>query len=95
MDFFNELETSMKQAVDINKGELNASRVVSVEVVDTKSIRKELNITQKQLSKILNTSVDTIKSWESGRRNPNGLARKVLILLSNDINLLNRFQDIS
>ncbi|WP_063651336.1 NadS family protein [Aliivibrio fischeri] len=95
MDFFNELETSMKQAVDINKGELNASRVVSVEVVDTKSIRKELNITQKQLSKILNISVDTIKSWESGRRNPNGLARKVLILLSNDINLLNRFQDIS
>ncbi|ELB2199982.1 TPA: helix-turn-helix domain-containing protein [Vibrio parahaemolyticus] len=85
----------MKQAVDIKKGELNASRVVSVEVVDTKSIRKELNITQKQLSQILNTSIDTIKSWESGRRNPNGLARKVLILLSKDINLLNRFQEIS
>ncbi|EOB6680304.1 NadS family protein [Vibrio vulnificus] len=95
MDFFNELETSMKQAVDIKKGELNASRVVSVEVVDTKSIRKELNITQKQLSQILNTSIDTIKSWESGRRNPNGLARKVLILLSKDINLLNRLQEIS
>ncbi|PSW23970.1 transcriptional regulator [Photobacterium phosphoreum] len=95
MDFFSELETSMKQAVDIKNGKLNASRVVSVEVVETKSIRKELNITQKQLATLLNTSIDTIKSWESGRRNPNGLARKVLILLSQDINMLNKFQEIS
>jgi len=30
------------------------------------------------MAKALGTSVDTIKSWESGRRNPTGLAAKVL-----------------
>ena len=30
------------------------------------------------MAKALGTSVDTIKSWESKRRNPTGLAAKVL-----------------
>ncbi len=94
MDLFSELEASLKQAVDIKNGKLDANRTTSVEIVDSKLIRKELKITQKQLSEVLNTSVDTIKSWESGRRNPSGLARKVLLVLSQNGELLDKFQTI-
>ncbi|MDX7421099.1 NadS family protein, partial [Klebsiella pneumoniae] len=36
------------------------------------------NVSQSEMAKALGTSVDTIKSWESKRRNPTGLAAKVL-----------------
>lgn len=84
MDLFKELESSLKQAIDIKNGHVIASRKTQLEVANTKSVREELHITQKQLAELLNTSVDTVKSWESGRRNPSGLARKVLLLLSED-----------
>ncbi|WP_063857535.1 MULTISPECIES: NadS family protein [Enterobacter] len=54
------------------------SRVTRYEVADVRAIREQLNITQSEMAKALGTSVDTIKSWESKRRNPTGLAAKVL-----------------
>jgi DNA-binding transcriptional regulator YiaG len=33
------------------------------------------------MANALGTSIDTIKSWESKRRNPTGLAAKVLALI--------------
>ncbi|EMN1402456.1 TPA: NadS family protein, partial [Enterobacter hormaechei] len=53
-------------------------RVTRYEVADVRAIREQLNITQSEMAKALGTSVDTIKSWESKRRNPTGLAAKVL-----------------
>ncbi|MGK3295937.1 NadS family protein, partial [Escherichia coli] len=41
---------------------------------DVRAIRENLNITQSEMAKVLGTSLDTIKSWETGRRNPTGLA---------------------
>ncbi|WP_323966016.1 NadS family protein [Aeromonas hydrophila] len=95
MDLFKELESSLQQAIEISSGQMAASRQVSLEVANTKSIREELNITQKQLAELLNTSVDTIKSWESGRRNPSGLARKVLLILSEDIGFYDRLHKLN
>lgn len=43
-----------------------------------KAIRAQLNVSQSEMAKVLGTSLDTIKSWETGRRNPTGLAAKVL-----------------
>ncbi|WP_231728869.1 MULTISPECIES: NadS family protein [unclassified Alishewanella] len=40
--------------------------------------------TQAQLAQALGTSVDTIKSWESKRRNPTGLAAKVLATIQDN-----------
>ena len=48
------------------------------EIADVKAIREQLNVSQSEMAKALGTSVDTIKSWESKRRNPTGLAAKVL-----------------
>ena len=39
------------------------------------------------MAEALGTSVDTIKSWESRRRNPTGLAAKVLATIADNPSL--------
>ena len=78
MSFFDELQTSLKEAVDIKNGDNAPARVTRYEIADVKAIRARLNVSQTEMAQALGTSVDTIKSWESRRRNPTGLAAKVL-----------------
>ncbi|TRK26979.1 NadS family protein, partial [Salmonella enterica] len=54
------------------------ARVTRYELADVKAIRAQLNVSQSEMAKVLGTSLDTIKSWAPGRRNPTGLAAKVL-----------------
>lgn len=78
MSFFNELKDSLTEAVDVKKGTRAPARSTRLERADVKAIRTQLNVSQDQMAEALGTSVDTIKSWENGRRNPTGLAAKVL-----------------
>lgn len=78
MSFFNELKTSLEEAVDIEQGKSDATRVTRYEVVDIKTIREQLNVSQREFAEALGTSIDTVKSWEGKRRNPTGLTAKVL-----------------
>ncbi|ANI81678.1 NadS family protein [Kosakonia oryzae] len=78
MHFFDELKTSLEEAVDIKNGDKAPANVTRYEIADVKAIREQLNVSQSEMAKALGTSVDTIKSWESKRRNPTGLAAKVL-----------------
>lgn len=84
MSIFNELKDSLTEAVEIKQGRKQASRVTRYEVADVKTLRESLAITQAQLAQALGTSVDTIKSWESKRRNPTGLAAKVLATIQDN-----------
>ena len=84
MSIFNELKDSLTEAVDIKQGKKEASRVIRYEVADVKALRESLAITQAQLAQALGTSVDTIKSWESKRCNPTGLAAKVLATIQDN-----------
>ncbi len=76
MTFFNELKASLEEAVEIKEGKKAAGRVTRYEIADVKAIREQLNVSQSEMAAALGTSVDTIKSWESRRRNPTGLAAK-------------------
>lgn len=78
MDFFDELKTSLEEAVEIKSGKKAPARMTRYEIADVKAIREQLNVSQAEMAKAMGTSVDTIKSWESRRRNPTGLAAKVL-----------------
>jgi putative transcriptional regulator len=84
MNIFNELKDSLAEAVDIKQGQKGASRLTRYKVADIKTLRESLAITQAQLAQALGTSVDTIKSWESKRRNPTGLAAKVLATIQDN-----------
>ncbi|WP_194205363.1 NadS family protein [Superficieibacter sp. 1612_C1] len=81
MTFFDELKQSLEEAIDIKKGVKGPARVTRYEVADVKKIREQLNVSQSEMAKALGTSLDTIKSWESRRRNPTGLAAKVLAVI--------------
>jgi DNA-binding transcriptional regulator YiaG len=84
MNIFNELKDSLTEAVDIKQGRKQASRLTRYKVIDVKTLRESLAITHAQLAQALGTSVGTIKSWESKRRNPTGLAAKVLATIQDN-----------
>ncbi|MWJ28512.1 helix-turn-helix domain-containing protein [Halomonas sediminis] len=84
MSIFDELHTSLQEAVDIKQDKAQASRVTRHEVADVKAIRAKLQVSQTEFANAMGTSVDTIKSWETKRRNPTGLAAKVLATLQDN-----------
>jgi putative transcriptional regulator len=84
MSIFNDLKASLEEAVAVEQGNKKASRVTSYEVADVKAIRAQLNVSQVEFAAVLGTSVDTIKSWEKKRRNPTGLAAKVLATIKDN-----------
>ncbi|MGC8400141.1 NadS family protein [Enterobacter mori] len=72
------MKASLEEAVEIKNGVREPARVTRYALADVKAIRAQLNVSQSEMAKVLGTSLDTIKSWETGRRNPTGLAAKVL-----------------
>ena len=84
MSIFNELKASLEEAVDIKQSKKQASRVTRYDVANVKAIRLKLDVSQQELADALGTSVDTIKSWENTRRNPTGLAAKVLATIQDN-----------
>jgi DNA-binding transcriptional regulator YiaG len=84
MSVFNDLKASLEEAVTVEQGLKKASRVTSYEVADVKAIRAQLNVSQVEFAAVLGTSVDTIKSGEKRRRNPTGLAAKVLATIKDN-----------
>ncbi len=84
MSIFEDLKASLNEAVDIEHGKQDASRITRYQVADVKAIRTQLNVSQKEFAEALGTSVDTIKSWEKKRRNPTGLAAKVLATIQDN-----------
>ncbi len=89
MSMFKDLKESLEQAVDIKEGQQEPSRVTRYEVADVKAIRKMLHVSQQEFADALGSSVDTIKSWESKRRNPTGLAAKVLSAIQDNPSIYN------
>ena len=84
MSIFNGLKDSLTEALEVKQSREAASRTTCYKVADVKTLRESLAITQAQLAQALGTSVDTIKSWESKRRNPTGLAAKVLATIQDN-----------
>ncbi|MBS3670082.1 NadS family protein [Vreelandella boliviensis] len=80
MSIFDELQTSLQEAVEIKQGK----RLTRHEVADVKAIRAQLHVSQAEFAEAMGTSVDTIKSWETKRRNPTGLAAKVLATIQDN-----------
>jgi len=81
VSFFDELKASLEEAVEIKNSVRESGRVSRYAVADVKAIRAQLNVSQSEMATALGTSLDTIKSWEAGRRNPTGLAAKVLLTI--------------
>ena len=72
---FNNLVKSIKQAGQIKKGQLNPSRRFEFRPLD-------INKSQNEFALMIGVSVSTLRNWEQGRRKPEGPARALLKVAS-------------
>jgi len=66
----------------IHLSKITDNRIFKVEKPDIKAIRGAMGMTQIQFAALLGTSVNTLRNWEQGRREPEGPARVLLLVAS-------------
>jgi putative transcriptional regulator len=79
---FEQLIASVKEAGQIKRGELEPARKFEVKAEDVKAIRARLNKSQSEFALMIGVSVSTLQNWEQGRRRPEGPARALLKVAS-------------
>lgn len=83
-DLFKQLETSLKQASKIAKGQRNPSRAFVYGAEGVCALRELVNLSQEKFATLLGISVGTLRNWEQGRRTPQGPALALLRAIKND-----------
>ena len=81
-DDFSKLVASIKEAGDIKRGNQEPSRVFEIRPADIKAVRKRLQRSQSEFALMIGVSVATLQNWEQGRRRPDGPARALLKVAS-------------
>lgn len=91
MSVFEDIKLGLQQAIDYEKGLLEAKKTtLSIAPIDNftpqeiKEIRNRTGLTQKMFAKYMGVSVKTVESWESGRNHPEGSSCRLLSLTRND-----------
>ncbi|HKI03643.1 MAG TPA: NadS family protein [Thermoanaerobaculia bacterium] len=79
---FELLVTSVRQAGRIKRGELEPARQLEVSPEDVRAIRVKLDKSQSEFALMIGVSVSTLQNWEQGRRQPEGPARALLKVAS-------------
>jgi putative transcriptional regulator len=72
------LVASVKQAGRIKRGKLKPGRVFHFKPADIKAVREKLGVSQSEFAMMIGVSVSTLQNWEQGRRRPEGPARALL-----------------
>lgn len=82
-ELFDDLLASAEEMVAIENGEQQpaANAIHSYDTLDVKAIRTASGKNQQEFAKIIGASVESVKSWETRRRNPSGTTRKLLTLI--------------
>ena len=83
---FDDLVTSIRQAGKIRRGETKPSRVMELAPLDVKAIRHRLRKSQAEFARMIGVSVSTLQNWEQGRRRPEGPARALLRVATDNPN---------
>lgn len=81
---FDELKQSMKEAVNIARGESEPSRNFTIEVPDVKAIREQTGLTQAEFARLLRVNLKTLQNWEQRRRTPTGAAAALLTVFEHE-----------
>ena len=101
-ELFESIRQGLNEAIEYERGDLPI-RVDKVTVAplcvytasEIKEIRIKHNMTQRLFAKALGVSVKTVESWESGINRPSGIASRILDMLKQDNNLLERYSIIA
>lgn len=81
-NFSDDLIASLNQAVIHAKGGSKAARVHVIEVPDVRSLRKQLNMSQRTFASTYRIPLATLKGWEQGRRQPDATAAAYLNVIA-------------
>ena len=93
---------AMQELVDYSEGkiDLRTSRLNITPVCDAisadeiKSVRKTLGMSQGVFATVMGVSKKTVESWEAGRYNPDGAARRLISVMQKDPNFPERYDII-
>ena len=77
------IRRGLEQAIGYakGKGRKNAYRVHGPEHVDVKAIRTKLHMTQRAFASRFGFSINTLRHWEQGKRQPEGPTRAYLVVI--------------
>jgi putative transcriptional regulator len=81
---FNEMMQGLNEVESFLEGETTGFKVHVPESVDVKQIRTRLHMTQARFSDAFGFSLDAIKHWEGGRRQPEVAARAYLTVIAKE-----------
>ena len=97
MDFFSGIMSGLEEAPAYEKGIAKAAafaRKRSLPDVDPRTIRKTMNMTQKDFAGVLGVSTRTVEAWESGRSSPTPTAKNLMFLIQQNPELVGQLQSI-
>jgi putative transcriptional regulator len=82
----------MEEAAAFMRGEADVSkyRVHIPAAIDTRAIRKKLNLTQQQFAARYHIPVATLRDWEQGRRVPDAPARALIAAIREEPDAVRR-----
>ncbi len=85
-ELFADLLASAEEMVAIEKGDHTPadSAVHHYNTLDVKKIREVSGKTRQEFARIIGASIESVKSWETKRRNPSGPTKKLLTLIEAD-----------
>ena len=82
---FNELESNLKEAVNIAKGRVTPKTAyIALTPAGIKAIRLKVKMSQATFARAFHLSLDTLKGWEQGKRTPDAAATNYLHLIQAD-----------
>jgi putative transcriptional regulator len=83
-EIFADLLASAEEMIAIEKGQKvpAAGAVQHFETLDVKAIREAAGKDRQAFASIIGVSYESVKSWETRRRNPSGAAKRLLTLIS-------------
>jgi putative transcriptional regulator len=81
---FEEMVQGTAEAREYMQGKRRGYKVTLPQTFDVRSLRKRLRLSQDRFAESFGLSVDAVRHWESGRRQPEAAARALLILIAAD-----------
>lgn len=87
-NLFDELVSSIKEAGAIKRQEIQAGRVIELELPNIKEVREKTGLSQNEFAARLHINPRTLQNWEQGRRYPTGPAVTLIRILDAHPNLI-------
>ncbi len=84
---FEEMAQGTAEARAYMEGEHKGYKVTLPETVDVRALRKRLRLSQGRFADSFGLSVDAVRHWESGRRQPEAARARFLSSLPPTLNL--------